>query len=221
MQEDLRLVRAPAALGAADAAAAACAARSRLQRPQRQEEMQDQDEEVQDEKAIDQVREEMQEGPQEEETVPEDLLRARLPRLNGPLEALVVANRPVSDPGWRWSNVPLGLKARERGSREGSRLRRTRAKQAARIRAREVREAVWVGWGWGGRDTERHHWTACCTGVYTFIKKRTTKTKVGKWRPSKSLFSFLLQDDRCDTSVNYCHALDNTRHKPLITNHQP
>eukprot|EP00964_Phaeocystis_antarctica_P080218 scaffold50086_cov65-Phaeocystis_antarctica.AAC.3 len=81
--------------------------------------MQDQDEEMQDEKAIDQVREEMQEGPQEEETVPEDLLRARLPRLNGPLEALVVANHPVSGPGRRWSNVPLGLKARERGSREG------------------------------------------------------------------------------------------------------
>ena len=34
VQEDLRLVRAAAALGAADAAAAACAARSRLQRPQ-------------------------------------------------------------------------------------------------------------------------------------------------------------------------------------------
>ena len=118
MQEDLRLVRAAAALGAAVAAAAACAARSRLQRPQRQEEMQDQDEEMQDEKAIDQVREEMQEGQKEAE-VPEDLLRARLPRLNRPLEALVVANRPVSDPGWRWSNVPLGLKVRGRGSREG------------------------------------------------------------------------------------------------------
>ena len=83
MQEDLRLVRAPAALGAA-VAAAACAARSRLQRPQRQEEMQDQDEEMQDEKSIDQVREEMQEGQKEAE-VPEDLLRARLPRLNRPL----------------------------------------------------------------------------------------------------------------------------------------
>ena len=53
----------------------------------------------------DEVREEMQEGPQEEKAVPEDLLRARLPRLNGPLEALVVANRSVSDPGWRWSNM--------------------------------------------------------------------------------------------------------------------
>ena len=83
--------------------------------------MQDQDNEMQEEASEfhDEVREEMQEGPQEEEAVPEDLLRARLPRLNGPLEALVVANRPVSDPGWRWSNVPLGLKARERGSREG------------------------------------------------------------------------------------------------------
>ena len=62
----------------------------------------------------------MQEGPQEEEAaVPEDLLRARLPRLNGLLEALVVANRSVSDLGWRWFNVPLGLKERGRGSREG------------------------------------------------------------------------------------------------------
>ena len=40
------------------------------------------------------------------------MLRARLPLLNEPLEALVAANRPVSDPGWRWSNVPLGLKAK-------------------------------------------------------------------------------------------------------------
>ena len=120
MQEDLRLVRAAAALGAAAAAAAACAARSRLQRPQQQE-MQDQGNEMQEEASEfhDEVREAMQEGPQEEEAaVPEDLLRARLPRLNGPLEALVVANRPVSDPGWRWSNVPLGLKVRGRGSRE-------------------------------------------------------------------------------------------------------
>eukprot|EP00964_Phaeocystis_antarctica_P065875 scaffold39791_cov60-Phaeocystis_antarctica.AAC.1 len=122
MQEDLRLVRAPAALGAAVAAAAPCAARSRLQRLQRQEEVQDQDHEMQEEASEfhDEVREEMQEGRQEEEAaVPEGLLRSRLPRLNGPLEALVVANRPVSDPGWRWSNVPLGLKKSGRGSREG------------------------------------------------------------------------------------------------------
>ena len=33
------------------------------------------------------MQEEVQEGRQEEEAVPEDLLRARLPRLNGPVEA--------------------------------------------------------------------------------------------------------------------------------------
>ena len=111
----------------------------------------------------------MQEGPQEEEAVPEDLLRARLPRLNGPLEVLVVANRPVSGPGWRWSHVPLGLKARERGSREGKAwLRRTRAKQAARIRAREkYGEQCGVGWG-GGVETP-YGWTAYCTDGRLYI----------------------------------------------------
>ena len=80
----------------------------------------------------------------------EDLLRARLPLLSGPLEALVVANLPVSGPGWKWSHVPrsqekgAGVKGRK------SRLRRTRANQAARIRAREAREAVWGGGGGGG-----------------------------------------------------------------------
>ena len=75
---------------------------------------------MQDEKAIEEVQKELQKGQKAAKAeVPEDLLRARPPLLNGPLEALVVANRPVSDPGWRWSNVPLGLKARERGSREG------------------------------------------------------------------------------------------------------
>ena len=52
--------------------------------------------------AIEEVREEMQEGQKAAEAeVPEDLRRARLPRLNRSLEAVVVANRPVSDPGWR------------------------------------------------------------------------------------------------------------------------
>ena len=45
------------------------------------------------------MQEEVQEGPEEEEAVPEDLLRARLRRLNGrtlPLEVLVAASRPIS-----------------------------------------------------------------------------------------------------------------------------
>ena len=45
------------------------------------------------------MQEEVQEGPEEEESVPEDLLRARLRRLNGrtlPLEVLVAASRPIS-----------------------------------------------------------------------------------------------------------------------------
>eukprot|EP00964_Phaeocystis_antarctica_P098612 scaffold64613_cov60-Phaeocystis_antarctica.AAC.1 len=104
MQKDLRLVRAAAAAGAA---AAACAAQSRLQRPQRQGEMQDQDEEVQDEKAIDQVREEMQEGQKEEETVPEDLLRARLPRLNRPLTSAPSSRSRVRGRGRVYGNCPL------------------------------------------------------------------------------------------------------------------
>ena len=64
---------------------------------------------MQDEKAIEEVQKELQKGQKAaaEAEVPEDLLRARPPLLNGPLEALVVANRPVSDPGWRWSNVPV------------------------------------------------------------------------------------------------------------------
>ena len=50
------------------------------------------------------VQEEVQEGSQEEEVaVPEDLLRARLPRLNGPSEALAAASRPALEPGWRSS----------------------------------------------------------------------------------------------------------------------
>eukprot|EP00964_Phaeocystis_antarctica_P026242 scaffold14778_cov61-Phaeocystis_antarctica.AAC.1 len=76
---------------------------------------------MQDKQAIEEVREEMQEGQKADiSEMHEDLLRARPPLqgLNGPLEALVVANRPVSDPGWRWSNVPLGLKESRRGSRE-------------------------------------------------------------------------------------------------------
>jgi len=102
MQEDLRLVRAPAALGAAGP----CAAQSRLQRPQRQEEMQDQDEEMQDEKAIDQVREEMQEGQKEAE-VPEDMLRARLPRLNRPLTSAPSSRSRVRGRGRVYGNCPL------------------------------------------------------------------------------------------------------------------
>ena len=74
---------------------------------------------MREEQAIDQVREQLQEGQKEEEVVHEDLLRPKPDLLNGPLEALVVANRPVSDPGWRWSDVPLGLKESGRGSREG------------------------------------------------------------------------------------------------------
>ena len=83
--------------------------------------MQDQGNEMQEEASEfhDEVREEMQEGPQEEEAVPEDLLQAQLPRLNRPLEAFVLVNCPVSDPGRGWSNVPLGLKVRGRESREG------------------------------------------------------------------------------------------------------
>eukprot|EP00964_Phaeocystis_antarctica_P046386 scaffold26793_cov33-Phaeocystis_antarctica.AAC.1 len=56
------------------------------------------------------VQEEVQEGQHEEEAVPEDLLQARLPHLNGPLKALVVATRPVSEPGCTWSHLPLDLK---------------------------------------------------------------------------------------------------------------
>ena len=85
----------------------------------------------------------------------EDLLQARLPLLSGPLEALVVANLPVSGPGWKWSHVP---RSQEKGAgvkRRKSRLRRTRANQAARIRAWEVRDAVRGGWvgGRGGGQT--------------------------------------------------------------------
>ena len=107
MQEDLQCVPYTATAG--------------LQRPRRRQEMQeDQEEEMPEEQAIDQVRDELQEGQEEEEAaVHEDLLRPKPDLLNGPLEALVVANRPVSDPGWRWSDVPLGLKESGRGSREG------------------------------------------------------------------------------------------------------
>ena len=54
-----------------------------------------------------------------------------------------------------------------RVKRRKSRLRRTRANQAARIRAREVREAVWGGCGVvvvGGKTPLD---CMCCTGVYT------------------------------------------------------
>ena len=107
MQENLQLVP--------------CTATAGLQRPRERQEMQeDQEEEMREEQAIDQVRDELQEGQEEEEAaVHEDLLRPKPDLLNGPLEALVVANRPVSDPGWRWSDVPLGLKESGRGSREG------------------------------------------------------------------------------------------------------
>ena len=91
------------------------------------------------------------------------MLRARLPLLSGPLEALVVANLPVSGPGWKWSHVPRSQEKGARVKRRKSRLRRTRANQAARIRAWEVRDAVRGGWLRGGG---RHHWTGCCTGVY-------------------------------------------------------
>eukprot|EP00964_Phaeocystis_antarctica_P020566 scaffold11375_cov36-Phaeocystis_antarctica.AAC.1 len=65
------------------------------------------------------VQKAMQEGPREEAAVPEDLLQARLPHLNGPWEALVVATRPVSEPGCTWSHVPLGLKhKRDEGQEE-------------------------------------------------------------------------------------------------------
>ena len=106
--------------------------------------MQDQGYEMQEEASEfhDEVREEMQEGPQEKQAaVQKDLLRARLPRLNRPLEALVVANRLVSEPGWswRWSHVPLGLNLRGRGSKRVSRKGRPRVKETGKDGLRRIR----------------------------------------------------------------------------------
>ena len=50
------------------------------------------------------MQEEVQEGQEEEEALPEDLLRARLPRLNGRLEAQA-ARSCVRGEGWRRSHV--------------------------------------------------------------------------------------------------------------------
>ena len=61
---------------------------------------------MQDEKAIDQVREEMQEGQKEAE-VPEDMLRARLPRLNIPLTSAPSSRLRVRGRGRVYGNCPL------------------------------------------------------------------------------------------------------------------
>ena len=61
---------------------------------------------MQDEKAIDQVREEMQEGQKEAE-VPEDMLRARLPRLNRPLTSAPSSRSRVRGRGRVYGNCPL------------------------------------------------------------------------------------------------------------------
>ena len=114
-----------------------------LQRPRQRQEMQeDQEEEMREEQAIDQVRDELQEGQEEEEAaVHEDLLRPKPDLLNGPLEALVVANRLVSEPGWswRWSHVPLGLNLRGRGSKRVSRKGRPRVKETGKDGLRRIR----------------------------------------------------------------------------------
>ena len=62
--------------------------------------MQDQHKNVQQEhKVQDEVQDEVQEGQEEEEAVPEDVLRARLPRLKGRLEAPAARGRVRGDGG--------------------------------------------------------------------------------------------------------------------------
>ena len=84
------------------------------------------------------MREEVQEGPPQEESweeaaVPGDLLQARPPRLSGPLEALLIAaDRPVNRPVLEArtdgvvADVPLDLKSQVTGASAQTRGRPSR-----------------------------------------------------------------------------------------------
>ena len=113
--------------------------------------MQDQQSKVQQECTVhDEVQEAVQEGQEEEEAVPEDLLRAGLPRLRAPAEALLWPTaRPVLSRGVeRWSPDPPGLSTLKKG--QGRQLVNLRIVPENLSCMRVLLCAVDALWGGGG-----------------------------------------------------------------------